>query len=706
MTNNKDHIPTIQSWIPRIILVALSIILLQGLTACQVFDLFSRDATTPEVIRNWLPSPSPTATSDLASLPSPTVEPTLTPTPAPTFTPTPSITPSPTAARINATNAPNLNPYLQYSVPFIQGEIQFATWSPGELFIMLSTTKGIHFLDPSSLDELTFFPGLSPLAESQSGIVITTSSESLGWIDLDTGQYHPLTIPGLDAGSESYPLALNPQGDTLVSVDPNRGDTLQFYDFPTLDFQGEHTITHPNGVRTINQILYSSQGEELYLEILRRDNRLCLVRFDPDQPDATIDLGVENGFRELTTNGTGEFIAYQSDTPTVRKTSNGSLWNTLSASFIGTLNNNQVEFTATAISFQDPTSLGVSYRSISRNPESIVIVRDINTGQTRQTYNRIPGRIISLDFTTDGSRFLVTTEEGFVRIYNQQGEQEVVSDRYDIKHSMDISPDGSLVAVPTHRGVELYQPDQDTVAQTFGDYPATDHLDAFFIDQETLAISVFPYVGDPYTEIWDITSGSLVRKHNLANCTFSANGDYLACSSNSVQVLDAKRGLLIGNFGQSNQVFHFRLSPYGKYLSLCSFDLSPDDQVISYQNVVWLLDIITGTRMRNLVKEGPACGKMAFTNSGQFLVSASGGIWSVPEGELESSFSGSPEMDIILHPNNNFFLVGQRLIAMPSGAELGQIDITDHPLSIRFTSDGTRLVILTENELSYWRVNP
>ena len=706
MKDKEFKIKTVKTWLQEILFFAIFLVLFSPLTACQVFDLGAAGPDSPVVVENWLPTSSPSETLDLASLPTSTIAPTLTSTPAPTFTPSPSITPSPTAARINPTNAPDLYPYLIYPVPFLQGEIRSAAWAPGEQAIILHTTKGIHLLDPESLQEFAFFPGLSPLTESESGLIITTSADTLGWIDLKSEQYQTFSIPNLETTLGPLPITLNPQGDILVSADPGRKDTLIFYRFPNLEVQQELTITHEKGVRSVNQIVYARNGEDIFLEILRKDGRLGLIRLNLDNPDLTVDMGVENSFSEITPNLSGEFIAYQSDTPTVRKISSGALWNTLSASFTGTLHSNQVQYIATSISFQDDTSLAVSYRSVSRNPESIVIIRDINTGRTIQTFVGIPGRVISLDFSSDGSLFLVSTEEGFVRVYNHQGEEVLISDRYDIKHNMDISPDGQWVAVPTHRGIEIYDPSQETVIQTFGDYPSTDHIDAIFVDQETLAISVFPYVGEPYTEIWDIKNNTLLGSYNLANCTFSGNGDYIACSSQSVQVLDLKRGLLIGNFGRANQTFHFQLSPYGRYLTICSYEMGPDNQVISYQNMIWLLDIISSTRMRDLFKDGPACGKMAFTNSGLFLVAASGGIWRIPEGELESDFIGSPEAEIIMHPNNNFFLIANRLIALPSGQELGQIQVTDHPLSIRFTADGTRLVILTENDLSYWRVNP
>lgn len=707
MKDQENKIKRKTSWGYRILFFTIFLILVSSIiTSCQVFDLGSTSSDSPVVIENWLPTPSPTETLDLASIPTSTIAPTLTSTPAPTITSSPSVTPSPTAARINTTNAPGLKPYQIYPVPFLQGEIRSAAWAPGERAIILHTTKGIHLLDPNSLQELTFYPGLLPLGESESGLILTKTEATLGWIDLNSGKYQAFSIPNFATDVEPLPISLNPQGDTLVTVDMEHKDTLIFYRFPGLEVQQELTITHEKGVRSVNQILFTLDGEDLFLEILRRDGRLGLILLNLDNPGITVDMGVENSFRELTPNPSGEFLAYQSDTPTVRKISTGTLWNTLSASFTGTLQNNSVEYVATSISFQDDNSLAVSYRSVSRNPESIVIMRDINSGQTIQTYTGIPGRVISLDFSSDGSLFLITTEEGFVRIYNQQGQEVLTSDRYDIKHNMDISPDGQWVAVPTHKGIEIYDPTQGLVTQTFGDYPSTDHIDAIFVDQETLAISVYPYVGEPYTELWDIKNGELLNRYNLANCSFSTNGDYIACSSRSVQVLDLERGLLIGNFGRANQTFYFQLSPYGRYLAICSYEMSPDKQVISYQNVIWLLDIISGTRMRDLFKEGPACGKLAFTNSGLFLVAASGGIWSIPEGELKSVFNGSPEAEIIMHPNSNLFMIENRIIAIPSGQELGQIEVTDHPLSIRYTTDGTRLVILTENELSYLRVNP
>ncbi len=693
--------------IPLIIrIIAFLIVILIGLSACQVFDLGQNQPYSPTIVKKWLPTSSPTIIPDQSLLPSPTRTelPPSTETPTPTLTP--SITPSPTAAQINVSNAVNLKPYLLYPASFIRGKIQSAAWAPGDQLIVLHTSKGIHFLDPGSLEEIAFYPDLAPIKVSTNGVMITASDESLGWIDLKTSEYQEINIPALETDWKTHPVTINLQGDILVTSDPEREDTLLFYSFPEINLQQEMIITHEKGIRYVDQILFSANGESLFLVVQRNDSRRSLMRLDLYHPGVFVDLGIESDFRELTFNARGDYLAYQSGKPTVRNTSSGMVRKTLSSSFNTTLNNQQVELISTGISFQDDTSLGVAYKSLSSKPESIVIVWNVETGQTRNTFIKIPGRVGSLDFSQDGSLFLVTTEEGLVRIYNNQGEEVGISNPYDINRNFDISPDGRLLAVPSEQGIHLYDPDQDVIIKTFGEFPASDLIEARFINQDSMAVSVYPYAGNPYTELWDTNTETLIQKYNFGNCIFSANGTILACTAKNVHVLTAQRGEIVGSYGLIDKLANYQLSPYGKYFTICSYESNPENQQILYSDSIWLLDIYSSARIRNLVKEGAACGKMAFANSGNYLVSASGGIWSIPEGILVASFNGWPDEDLYISPSDKFFLIRNLLVTLPSGIELGQIDFNDQALAIRFTKDGSRLVILTEHELTYWRVNP
>lgn len=687
-------------------LTMLFILFSMGLSACQALNLSSKTPYVPTVIKNWLPTSTPTRTPDQSSLPSPTSTEPSPLTVAPSQTPLPSITPSPTAALINIENAVDLKPYLRYPASFIRGEIRSAAWAPGDQVIILETTKGIHLLDPTTLAETAFHSDLSTIAVSENGIMITASEKALGWINLNTGQYQEFTVPDLVVDWRSHPVTINPRGEILVTSDPEQEDTLLFYSFPKIELEQKITITHEIGIRRIQQILYSPNGESLFLEVRRKDNRLSLIHLNLNQPANLIDFSVETEFRALTANSQGDYLAYQSDKPTVIKTSAGTLWKTLSASFNSTLNNQQVSYVSTDIGFRDNTSLGIAYRSLSNKPESIVIIWNINTGQILDSYDRIPGRVASLDFSLDGDFFLVTTEEGLIRLYNRQGEELVVSNHYDIQRSFDISLDGQLVAVPSQQGVDLYDLAQDKILKTIGEFPATNHIAVKFANQDIMAISVTPYVGKPYTELWDIQTGTLIRKYDISDCTFSTNGTLLACGPNNVQIINANRGQIIRSYGSAGQMFHYQLDPKGKYLAICSYESNPETHEVLYSKNIWLLDVYGDTSIRDLVKDGAACSKMAFTNTGFFLIASSGGIWSVPEGELVSSFNGWPEADIILSPKDNFFLFKDLIISLPSGEEIGQIDLPSDVLAIRFSNDGSNLVVLTKDELSYWRVNP
>jgi hypothetical protein len=53
---------------------------------------------------------------------------------------------------------------------------------------------------------------------------------------------------------------------------------------------------------------------------------------------------------------------------------------------------------------------------------------------------------------------------------------------------------------------------------------------------------------------------------------------------------------------------------------------------------------------------------------------------------------------------NDFFLFDNALIEIPSGVELGKLQFNGNPIAMRFTEDGYYLVVLTNQELTFWRV--
>ncbi len=647
------------------------------------------------------PAPSLTATATTTRTQTPTLTPSLTSTP----TQTPTATPTPTPAPIGASNAGFLQLDRSFPDDFIRGRITTITWSSADQYVVLQTTKGLHLLDPQTLAEVAFFRDLAPKATNASDLLLAASSQTLGWIDLETLQFHPLDLPAPTNSWTRFPMAINALGTQLAIPDPDQPDTLVLYSFPGLEVLTRVQFQHPKGVRAITQLLFSPAGDQVYAEIFRMDQRNGLMRLDLENPDLLVDLAMEaKGFRDLRLAASGERLAYFNDAlPMIRYTQSGNLRSSLGMTFPTLIDNVKVYFDGKEMSFRDAQSLGIVYTPWGAVNQSMVLVWDIDDGKLLETYDHLPGKAIALEFSHDGQSFLLATQDGMIYRYDQEGAAMVTSQPYDISGQVDISPDGRLAAVPSAYGVRLHDLVSGEVVQWVGEYLGSRAIDVHFLDENTLAVSVAPNNREYYTQLWRLDPLELIHTYDVYNCRFSADLTTLACQSKYIQVLDAKTGAIIGSYGTANQTYDYQLSPDGRYLALCSASYSQQGGKTVFSEAVGLWDLETQTRLVNLLMDGPACGKLAFSPGGDTLVSSSGGIWAVPSGTLVGSFEGHPGGRLAMGPRNDLFLIDQTLVALPGGETLGRIDYSGVPLLTRFSSDGRSLMLLDQSGLGTWR---
>ena len=678
------------------------------MTACR----FTSSEPVPLSTQSSQAIASETAT--LILVPSETAHPTHTRTPAPTRTPsptvTPSITPTPTVTAtyspIDALNAGSLQ--LDYSQPdwFIRGKIQSVAWTADDQYVVLRTDKGLHLLDPTTLAEAAVFQGFTPKATNAADLIIAAKGETLGWIDMTTLAFHEINFPGPDFGWTWTPVAINPAGSILAIGDPGQADSLSLFSFPDATLISHIQLKHEKGIRYINKIFFSPDGTQLYVEIGRTDERHSLMRIDLDNPGGGQDLAMElRGFNDLCISPDGERLAYFNDVlPMVRIASNGSLWSSLGMRFPTLIDNVEVNFEGREMSFRDGNSLGIAYSNWGSSSRTMVLVWDINSGKILKTYDHTPGEVIAFEFSNNKDLFILASRDGIIRTYNPDGEEIAASAPYDIPGDVDISPDGRLAAVPSVQGVQIYDLEIGEIVQSVGHYPGSVRINTQFLDHNTLVVSVYPSGMDSYTELWQLDPLERIRKFDISSCRFNANGDVLACESKYIQVLGAELGNITGSFGTADQTYDYQLSPDGGYLAICSANYGGNGDDTVYAEAIGLWALSTATRIRNLLMDGPACGKMAFSPQGDFLVSAAGGIWEVPTGDLVGSFEGRPSGSVVMGPGNDLFLFDQTLLAFPSGDILGEIKYPGRPLVIRFSSDGVHLMVLSEGLLNFWRV--
>jgi len=678
-------------------------------TLLYVFILAACQGSLPEPTQSIAEIPTktilPSSKSTLTSTPS--LTPTTTYTPPPTETPLPTstqtTTPTATNVSMNASNIHYLAEDFSINPSIFRGQIRDAYWSHDDQYIILISSRGIHLLNSETMEEEAFFKDLIPRGEIQSNLLLTYSSESFGWINLSTLHFESINLTSPEFEGRVIPVSINHGGDMLAAIDENEPDNLVVYSFPEISLIEKIKIIHKNGIKAILNILFSPDDTAIFLHIKRSDQRDGLLRVDLENPTMITDLSVELWLSNLEISPEGNRLAYFADQAVIRTAATGNLWSTLSTSFPSKVENQRVYFNGRTMSFRDNYSLGIAYTYRSNNPQSTVLVWDIDTGQVLKTFDHLPGEVTAFDFSHDGLSFLVATDDGLIRLYDQHGNESIKSEPYDTGGTPDFSPNGKLIAIPSAQGIQIFDIEKDKFTSLFGDFPAGRLTSVKFLDQSTLSVSGFSNLGTSFTEIWNIQTEEMIRSFVGFDCIFSFNKTRLACEDKYVQVLDVELGLILGSFGTANQTFDFQLSPDGQQLAICSYKYSWGEEAI-FSEAVGLWDIKSGTRIRNLLKDGPACGKLAFSLSGDYLISSAGAIWSLPEGDLIGIFEGQPYGTITLSQSNDFFLFENRLIEFPSGQVLGEIRFSEDPSLIRFSDDGDYLIVLANQTITYWRV--
>jgi hypothetical protein len=110
----------------------------------------------------------------------------------------------------------------------------------------------------------------------------------------------------------------------------------------------------------------------------------------------------------------------------------------------------------------------------------------------------------------------------------------------------------------------------------------------------------------------------------------------------------------------------------------------------------------------NLRKDGgTVCDTLMFSPDSNSLVSASGVIWSIPEGEVLSTFGNehaNRRSPITISPAGTLLVVANQVYSLPDGTFLTKLEENREIYDVSFQTGGTGLVILSEDGVEFWSI--
>jgi len=255
-----------------------------------------------------------------------------------------------------------------------------------------------------------------------------------------------------------------------------------------------------------------------------------------------------------------------------------------------------------------------------------------------------------------------------------------------------LAPDGETAALVRGQGVDLVDPVTGEVEKS---------LQGFLVNRTPYAIA---HRGDTLLvgvegEIlhWDLATNNLIETLPIPGkeLRLSASGRLLAVRDKYITVLNLETGQRLTSLGEPDSDQQFALSPGDRYFALTE------------GAAVALWNLKEGALERRLVGHGEPTQGLAFTADGSRLVSASGDVWDVANGERVRVFDSATDQ-VAVSPNAEL-IVGRdgSVWDLASGERVGYIPFGDRGGgSLQFTPDGRFLLWVVGPTAHIWTVDP
>jgi len=646
---------------------------------------------------------APTTTATV--LPSPTF--TNTPSPSNTPTPEPSPTPIPQPVVINKNNIGELQLTRKDPI-YPNGVPQSAIWSPDGSKIILTTNLGLDILDGETLEMLHQFPNTIVKFFMEDGrLFVQSNNFDPAFINLQTFEVTPLSVDNLK-NEEGFiiPYAISPDGNLMAVADqPNKIKIINLSSQSSREFE---YYLKENVIFDTMSLMFAPDNNQLFLMILRPGYRFEIVVLDVGKEMITNEIFGEWSFPKFSPDGK-RLVFSPKDYVTLIVPETMSEWSSHTYVFRSTISTEESAwYSGEAYSFQvDSSKLGILYngtvtnRSKKRNHfVSTLFIYNTGSGKVEKYLNDLPPTAFDFQFNPDGSRFFTISMDGFIRLWNtEDGKFLIQSKAYDTSEfNNSISQNGSKLAFPIPGGARILSAETGEIIKELNYYPEgyPYSFSASFVNNDTIAISFQSYSWTQ-TDTYDLNTNEMVRRYpELSNCYFNRGGNTMICDRGDLKLFDVDTGRTLLQFRPVDGGNYFAISDDGLYTAYCT----PGSET------VFLWDTQKGTQIRYLRNNNaPVCAPMDFSEDSSLLVAASGTSWSIPDGNLQTTFQVKDYGLVTISPDKEFVLIYPNVFELQNGKLITALPAATGQISdVFFSADGKEIVLIGEKEIFHYSV--
>ena len=391
---------------------------------------------------------------------------------------------------------------------------------------------------------------------------------------------------------------------------------------------------------------------------------------------------------------------------------------------------------AVSTDFASQTQVGMLFAHTSPPFDAQVLWRQIGSREIVKTLRltQIAGGA-NLRFAPDRQRFLTTSHDGYLRVWDLEGHlvaetraaDEVMGLFSYPDLAVEITPNGQRLArTDGFQGIAIFtlpnnEPDFILRRPEKNDLVNTS-IFFRFVNDHLLTLS-----SPEGVQMWDLNTQKVTHTYMQGaawwpDCKADAQARLLLCASRFVALVDGATQEILGQLEDGKHVQAKAIQPQGQYVALCN-------QPPYGHEAIFLWRTQPLQRLPNLLltvkgKPKPACGRLTFSSDGRYLISSAGGVWEVASGDQVGEFTPSreepppderpsslPPLQIGAGPGDFFWMYDPAdhslaLYSLPSGRHIRTLILPAGTLAFRFTEDGSRLVVVQTDRITTWQATP
>jgi len=581
------------------------------------------------------------------------------------------------------------------------GSLTDAEWSPDGKTLIVITDRDLQIVDAESLEILHSDQGYEFVQFLQDGNLLLQDQQGLPVI-LDMQSYE---LNLIDAEIPSNVYAISSDGKVIADVSTeNKIKIINIESGESTEF-----VYYLKDYAKVRPLAVTFSPDQKYLYVSNSISVLLseLLVFDLEKQQLLSQHPGINGIPKFTPDN--KRLVFKTSKYVSLFTSIMGPWSNHALRFSSSLNDEEnIYYNEISYSFiQDSSRIGVLYQGRIANRvkdeqrfTATIIIYNTDKGTVERFINDIPAASFDLGFSPDGSRFFTLSKEGYIQIWRaSDGELFLTSQAYKPNTNVAVSPDGNLFAYSIGDNVRIVNRSDGEIIAEINDSKSSLGSYVTFQGNDIIAIS-----SNDRIDTYDITTGEWIRSYpELANCDFNHSGTTMICASSNLNLFDAKTGTTLLQIKSSWGQYQYAVSDDGAYAAYCTDN----------SETVFLYDLKKGTQFQflRMSDNQAACGSLDFSADGQFLVSSTGAVWQIQNGELileipiviRNVYWTDPMVSIAR--NNEFVLIYPNIYNLSDGSLLAEIDAHGEQITnVWFHPDGFLLFLLSENTLQSWGV--